>query len=163
MCVLELPRWLVELGSRLGRKMNLKPKRLLGSGKSWPVFEKMDFEAFRVRIWRNSKHESCSEQFFLGSSLDSFPKWGSNGLRFHENPRLTCPDFHARPVVFQRENERVRGRTGFFIKHESFMSFWDLKVLWRQIFQILLRFLNKTMFLKTIQETVNSCTRFSEN
>ena len=64
---------------------------------------------------------------------------------------------------FKRENERVRGRNGFFIKHESFRIFRDLKLSWRQLFQIKFGFLNWHGFIKGVQGTENSCTGFSKN
>ena len=57
----------------LGRKTNLKPKTAI-SGRKWPVSGKADFEAFRGRIGKNLKHESCRVGFFLGDIADGFTK-----------------------------------------------------------------------------------------
>ena len=57
----------------IGRKIKSKPKTAI-SGRNWPVSGKTDFEAFRGRIRKNLKHESCRTWFFLEGSMDSFSK-----------------------------------------------------------------------------------------
>ena len=57
----------------IGRKTKSKPKTAI-SGRKWPVSGKADFEAFRGRIRKNSKHESCRVGFFLEGIVDSFAK-----------------------------------------------------------------------------------------
>ena len=57
----------------IGRKTNLKPKTAI-SGRNWPVSGKVDFEAFRGRIEKNSKHESCRLGFFLRGNLGRIAK-----------------------------------------------------------------------------------------
>ena len=96
-------------------------------------------------------------------SADSFPNWGSNGLRFYKNPWLVCPDPVYRISQFQIKTGTNPSRTGLFVKHESFSIFRDLQLSWRQHFQIQIRFLNWHGFLKSVQETRNSCTGFSKN
>ena len=146
----------------IGRKRKPKPKTAI-SGRNWPVSGKSDFEAFRGRIWKNLKHKSCSEQFFLEGYADGFAKWGSNGLCFYENPRLICPDLVYTSSGFQIKTGTNPCRTGFFLKHESFRIFQEQELLWRQVFQIPSGFLNTTWTIKTVQRTRNSCTGFSTN
>ena len=87
---------------KIGREPDLKTKTASSDSKL-ASFGKVEFEAFRGRIGKNVKHESCREGFFLGGNVDSFLKWGSKCLSFYENLSLTVPRISAQPGEFNRQ------------------------------------------------------------
>ena len=110
---------------------------------------------------KNVKHESCRIRFFLGGITVSFLKWDSNGLRFHEKPRLVRSDPVHTISQFQRKTDMKLSRIRFSSKHESFRIFRELELLWRKLFQIHFGFLSTICLIKTVQWTRISCTEFS--
>ena len=86
--VCKLPQWAVEIEPAFRNVKWTKHQTCPSSDYNLDSLEKWNYQAFRGRMGKNVKHESCRVGFFLEGSAVRFLKWGSNGLRFHEKPWL---------------------------------------------------------------------------
>ena len=102
-------------------KFGLTPKLLLGPtpGSS----EKWDLQVLRVRMGKNSKHESCSLGCFLGGPWTDFKNKAPMAFVFKKNRELVRVTKFQRFTCVQIKTGINWARIRKYSKHKSFRSF----------------------------------------